>query len=51
MKENRKEFKSSSDDKKVYITETHSDGSVNCTCPGFQYRQNCKHVEELKNEN
>lgn len=26
-----------------------SQNSYSCTCPGFQFRRNCKHVENIKN--
>ena len=29
----------------VYTTTFNPDGWVSCTCPGFFYRQKCRHVE------
>ncbi len=31
-----------------YTTTIHEDGAVLCTCPGFVYRQKCKHVTSAK---
>ena len=31
-------------------TVTLSQGTYNCTCPGFTYRGKCKHVDQLDNK-
>ena len=33
---------------KEYTTTIHDDGAVTCTCPGFIYRQKCRHITEVK---
>ena len=30
-------------------TVVHSNNTWSCTCPGFQYRKTCKHVQEIQN--
>jgi hypothetical protein len=33
----------------TYFTSKLTDGSVICTCPGFTYREHCRHVDECVN--
>jgi len=42
----KRAFVSKTSDKIYYakVFETHD----HCTCPGFKFRENCKHVKELK---
>jgi SWI/SNF-related matrix-associated actin-dependent regulator of chromatin subfamily A-like protein 1 len=42
------EFKSSRDPSKVYRVTFGSAGHVECTCEGFRWRGNCKHVREVR---
>lgn len=48
-KEGKWEVKSYKGDKKY--TVTFKNGAYSCTCIGFQYRRNCKHIEHIKSEN
>lgn len=40
---------SSSDGKREYEITVHG-GHVECTCPGFTYRSNCKHADKVREE-
>jgi SWI/SNF-related matrix-associated actin-dependent regulator 1 of chromatin subfamily A len=42
------EFKSSRDPSKSYIVNFGRAGHLECTCEGFLYRGNCKHVIEVR---
>ena len=42
------EFKSSRDPAKVYRVTFGSAGHLECTCEGFRWRGNCKHVREVR---
>ena len=42
------EFPSSSDPKKSYRVTFGRGGHLQCTCPGFEYRGECKHVREVR---
>jgi len=42
------EFKSSRDPSKVYRVTFGSAGHLECTCEGFSWRGNCKHVREVR---
>jgi SWI/SNF-related matrix-associated actin-dependent regulator of chromatin subfamily A-like protein 1 len=42
------EFKSSRDPSKVYRVTFGSTGHLDCTCEGFRWRGNCKHVREVR---
>ena len=42
------EFKSSRDPSKVYRVAFGSAGHLECTCEGFRWRGNCKHVQEVR---
>jgi SWI/SNF-related matrix-associated actin-dependent regulator 1 of chromatin subfamily A len=42
------EFPSSSDPKKSYRVTFGRSGHLQCTCPGFEYRGECKHVREVR---
>ena len=42
------EFASSSDAKKTYQVIFGRGGHLQCTCPGFEYRGECKHVREVR---
>ena len=42
-------FPSSSDPKKAYRVTYGRAGHLQCTCPGFEYRGECKHVREVRN--
>src|SRR5262249_15293122 len=41
-------FKSSRDPSKTYLVACRRAGHLECTCTGFQYRGNCKHVIEVR---
>jgi hypothetical protein len=42
----RKTFTSSRDESVTYVAEC--DGfEVHCTCPGFQYKKECRHAKEV----
>lgn len=42
-------FKANTDPRqKEYRVERCRDGVIVCTCPGFMYRQTCKHVIRAK---
>jgi hypothetical protein len=30
-----------------YVVQFHGETGVHCTCPGFKYRQDCKHVSSV----
>jgi hypothetical protein len=32
---------------KYTVTFSGSEGPAHCTCPGFKFRQNCKHIEQV----
>jgi ATP-dependent DNA ligase len=36
---------------KEYTTTIHDDAAVTCTCPGFIYRQKCRHITEARTWN
>jgi hypothetical protein len=38
---------SSRDAKKTYEV-SHCDGDYTCSCPGFEHRQACRHVDDAK---
>ena len=42
------EFPSSSDARKIYNVTFGRAGHLQCTCPGFEYRGECKHVREVR---
>ena len=42
------EFPSSSDAKKLYRVQFGRGGHLQCTCPGFEYRGDCKHVKDVR---
>jgi SWI/SNF-related matrix-associated actin-dependent regulator 1 of chromatin subfamily A len=42
------EFPSSSDPKKAYRVTFGRGGHLQCSCPGFEYRGECKHVREVR---
>lgn len=42
------EFPSSSNPKKTYTITFGRAGHLQCTCPGFEYRGECKHVREVR---
>src|SRR5262245_15995110 len=42
------EFKSSRDPSKVYRVNFGQAGHLECTCEGFRWRGNCKHVREVR---
>ena len=42
------EFTSSRDPSAVYYVTFGRAGHLECTCPGFTYRGNCKHVREVR---
>jgi hypothetical protein len=42
------EFASSSAAGKFYRVTFGSAGHLECTCPGFEYRGECKHVREVR---
>jgi SWI/SNF-related matrix-associated actin-dependent regulator 1 of chromatin subfamily A len=42
------EFPSSSDPRKNYRVTFGRAGHLQCTCPGFEYRGECKHVREVR---
>ncbi len=42
------EFTSSRDPSAVYYVTFGRAGHLECTCPGFAYRGNCKHVREVR---
>ena len=42
------EFTSSRDPSAVYHVTFGRAGHLECTCPGFAYRGNCKHVREVR---
>jgi SWI/SNF-related matrix-associated actin-dependent regulator 1 of chromatin subfamily A len=42
------EFTSSRDPSKIYNVTFGRVGHLECTCPGFEYRGNCKHVREVR---
>ena len=44
----RWEFNSSRDPSAVYHVTFGRAGHLECTCPGFAYRGNCKHVREVR---
>lgn len=44
------EVQSSSDLKVKYIVKLWKFGNWSCTCLGFSFRRNCKHIEACKNK-
>jgi hypothetical protein len=42
------EFKSSRDPSQVYRVTFGRPGHLECTCEGFRWRGNCKHVREVR---
>lgn len=42
------EFSSYRDPSKVYRVTYGRAGQLECTCEGFHYRGNCKHVQEVR---
>lgn len=42
------EFPSSRDPKKAYRVTFGRSGHLQCTCPGFEYRGECKHVRDVR---
>jgi SWI/SNF-related matrix-associated actin-dependent regulator of chromatin subfamily A-like protein 1 len=44
------EFTSSRDTGKSYQVTFGRSGHLECSCPGFEYRGNCKHVREVREE-
>jgi SWI/SNF-related matrix-associated actin-dependent regulator 1 of chromatin subfamily A len=42
------EFASSKDPKKVYTVTFGRGGHLQCSCPGFEYRGECKHVRDVR---
>jgi hypothetical protein len=42
------EFPSASDPRKSYRVSFGHGGHLQCTCPGFEYRGECKHVREVR---
>jgi hypothetical protein len=42
------EFPSSSDPRKVYRIVFGRGGHLQCSCPGFEYRGECRHVREAR---
>ena len=44
------EFPSSSDPEKRYQVTYGRTGHLECSCPGFNYRGECKHVREIRKE-
>jgi SWI/SNF-related matrix-associated actin-dependent regulator 1 of chromatin subfamily A len=42
------EFPSSKDPKKSYRVSFGRSGHLQCTCPGFEYRGECKHVRDVR---
>ena len=45
------EVQSNSDPSKKYTVTKYPDGNFSCNCPGFKYRNTCKHIETIKNKN
>jgi SWI/SNF-related matrix-associated actin-dependent regulator of chromatin subfamily A-like protein 1 len=48
VQEGQWEFPSSKDPRKSYRVTFGSAGHLECTCPGFEYRGECKHVREVR---
>lgn len=46
----RREHKVQSSKPGQFYTVTQDGNYYNCTCTGFLYRNKCKHVEQVKNE-
>jgi len=42
------EIPSSTDKNKTYIVREMAEGGLRCTCPGFVYREDCKHVKKVQ---
>ena len=42
-------FRSQTNPDVTYFVSRWKDGSVTCTCPGFTYREHCRHVDECVN--
>ena len=42
-------FRSQTNPDITYFVSRWKDGSVTCTCPGFTYREHCRHVDECVN--
>ena len=42
------EFPSSKDPRKSYRVTFGRGGHLQCTCPGFEYRGECKHVRDVR---
>jgi hypothetical protein len=43
-----REFRSSRDPSQVYLVTFGRGGHLECTCDGFKWRGNCKHVREVR---
>lgn len=52
------ESKAAQDENQIWVvdgsrgskyTVVHSNNTWSCTCPGFQFRKTCKHVQEIQN--
>ena len=58
LKSNKATIKLDSDYKEWTVTGSkgnqylviRQEGKYNCSCPGYQFRKNCKHVKELVSE-
>ena len=44
------EFTSSRDPSASYLVKFGRAGHLECTCPGFTYRGNCKHTREVREQ-
>jgi hypothetical protein len=40
----------SSDKKRTYLVTFTKEGNYACTCPGFKYRGQCRHIDEVSPE-
>tara|TARA_R100000951_G_scaffold112966_1_gene114173 strand:- start:1016 stop:1399 length:384 start_codon:yes stop_codon:yes gene_type:complete len=58
LKSNKATIKLDSSHKEWTVTGSKGDqylvirqqGKYNCSCPGFQFRKNCRHVKEIESE-